>query len=66
MFFKRMTAIVIAQMFLQCTNFTLGPSPTLTTKQAFADVMPWFKTTVDLNSSEDELENDFKNDQKRR
>ena len=43
--------------------FILGPSPTLTTKQAFADVMPWFNTTVGLNASVDELENDFKNDE---
>ena len=41
--------------------FSLGPSPTLKTKQAFADVMPWFNTTVGLNASEDELENGFKN-----
>ena len=45
------------------TNSILGPSPTLTTKEAFADVMPWFNTTVGLSASDDELENDFKNDE---
>jgi hypothetical protein len=34
----------------------------LTTKLAFADVMPWFNTTVGLSTSDDELENVFKND----
>ena len=39
-----------------------GPSPTLTTKQAFAEVMPWFNTTVGLNDSDAEFEAKFKND----
>lgn len=43
------------------SNFHLGPSPTLTTKEAFADVMPWFNTTVGLGTSDDEFENEFKN-----
>lgn len=39
-----------------------GPSPTLTTKQAFAEVMPWFNTTVGLDNSDAQFEANFKND----
>jgi hypothetical protein len=35
----------------------------LTTKEAFADVMPWFNTTVGLGTSDVDLENEFKNDE---
>ena len=42
-------------------TFVVGPSPTLTTKEAFADVLPWFNTTVGLSTSDDELEREFKN-----
>ena len=46
----------------QFVSSLAAPSPTLTTQQAFAEVMPWFNTTVGTDDSDAEFEAQFKND----